>query len=93
MAAMSNYFLIATGETDNHVRALVKQVDKELKSRGVAPHHREGEDNYNWVLLDFFDVIVHLFRRPVRDYYDLESLWGDAPRVELELSDGPGATD
>lgn len=92
MAAMSDFFLIAGGQTDNHVRALVKQLDRELKQRGVAPVHREGEQNYNWVLLDFFDVIVHLFRRPVREYYDLERLWGDAPELELELPDEPAST-
>lgn len=87
LPAMSDYFLIASATTENHVRALLKSLSRELAVHGLRPVHREGEDTCNWVLLDFFDVVVHLFRRPVREYYDLERLWGDAP--EVELSDSP----
>lgn len=89
LAAMSDFFLIASAATDNHVRALLKSLSRELAKHGVKPIHREGEDAANWVLLDFFDVVVHLFRRPVRRYYDLEHLWGDAPELELGLESPP----
>jgi ribosome-associated protein len=85
VGAMSDYFVIASGVTENHVRALCERLERDLTPLGARPFHREGFDNCNWVLLDYFDVVVHLFRRPVRRYYDLERLWGDAPTLELGL--------
>ncbi|MCX7020714.1 MAG: ribosome silencing factor [bacterium] len=85
IGAMSDYFVIASGFTDNHVRALCERIERDLAPKGVKLIHREGFENCNWVLLDYFDVVVHIFRRPVRQYYDLERLWGDAPELELGL--------
>jgi ribosome-associated protein len=85
VGAMSDYFVISSGVTENHVRALCERLERDLAPRGVKPLHREGFETCNWVLLDYFDVVVHLFRRPVRRYYDLERLWGDAPTLELGL--------
>ncbi|OGD72426.1 MAG: ribosome silencing factor [Candidatus Coatesbacteria bacterium RBG_13_66_14] len=85
IAAMSDYFVIASGVTENHVRALCERIERDLAPRGAKPLHREGLETWNWVLLDYFDVVVHIFRRPVRRYYDLERLWGDAPALELGL--------
>lgn len=83
IGAMSDYFVIASGATENHVRALCERIERELARIGVKPLHREGCQTWNWVLLDYFDVVVHIFRRPVRTYYDLERLWGDAPGLDL----------
>ena len=85
IGAMSDYFIIASGVTDSHVRALCERIERDLTLRGAKPLHREGLETWNWVLLDYFDVVVHVFRRPVRQYYDLERLWGDAPELELGL--------
>jgi ribosome-associated protein len=88
VGAMSDYFVIASGNTDNHVRALCERIEQDLSRQGASPLHREGQETWNWVLLDYFDVVVHVFRRPVRRYYDLERLWGDAPSLELGLEGG-----
>jgi len=79
---MSEFFVIATGTSVNHVRALVERVKRGLREKKIRPVHHEGEDTYNWVLLDYFDVVVHVFRKPVRRYYNLEKLWGDAPQLD-----------
>jgi ribosome-associated protein len=84
LIVITDYFVIASGTSDRHVRTLVEEVEKVLRSRGTKPVRREGEDRATWVLLDFFDVVVHVFGPEERDYYDLERLWRDAPVVEWE---------
>ena len=84
LIVITDYFVIASGTSDRHVRTLVEEVEKALRSRGTKPVRREGEDRATWVLLDFFDVVVHVFGPEERDYYDLERLWRDAPVVQWE---------
>lgn len=94
----SDFFLIASGRSDVHVKALFRHIQTELAQTGIAPISIEGQDHCRWVLMDFGVVIVHLFYEPLREVYDLERLWGDAPRADLKLpenpppsGDGPGA--
>lgn len=78
------YFVIATGTTDRHVRSIADEVEDQLReTAGVKPIGREGEREGKWVLLDFGDVVVHVFQPDERDFYRLEKLWADAPRVPL----------
>lgn len=87
------YFVLATGRTDRQVRTIADEVEKVLREQaGVKPLGREGEREGRWVLLDFGDVVVHVFQPEERDFYRLEKLWSDAPRVELpESVTGPRA--
>ena len=82
---VTDYFVICTGEVNMQVRAIVNHVEKEmrklLRERAV---HREGYESLNWVLLDYVDVVVHVFRPSFREYYRLEELWGDAERIDIE---------
>ena len=81
------YFVLATGRTDRQVRTIADEVEKVLRERaGVKPLGREGERDARWVLLDFGDVVVHVFQPEEREFYRLEKLWSDAPRVELPES-------
>jgi len=81
------YFVLATGRTDRQVRSIADEVEKVLRERaGVKPLGREGERDARWVLLDFGDVVVHVFQPDEREFYRLEKLWSDAPRVELPES-------
>jgi ribosome-associated protein len=79
-----DYFIICTGEVNTHVRAIInhieKEIRKELRDRAL---YREGYESLNWVLLDYVDVVVHVFRPSFRDYYRLEDLWSDAERVDI----------
>jgi ribosome-associated protein len=81
---MSDYFLIATGTSDTHVRAIAQHVEIEMKKGGAPAHHVEGVEQGRWALLDFVDVVVHVFHPTLRQFYQLERLWGDARSVALE---------
>ena len=78
---MTDYFVIASGTSDTHVRALGNHVQDELREQGQRAHHVEGLSQGRWVLLDYVDVVVHLFHPTLRDYYRLERLWSDAEVV------------
>ncbi|GAA4236564.1 ribosome silencing factor [Postechiella marina] len=82
-----DYFVICEGTSNTQVNAIVnsiqKKVSKELKDN---PWHVEGADNAEWVLLDYVNVAVHVFQKHIREYYDIESLWGDAKTTVIETS-------
>ena len=84
LIVITDYFVIASGGSERQVRTIVEEVEKSLRGLGMKPVRREGEDDRRWVLLDFFDIVVHVFAQEEREYYDLERLWGDAPTLEWE---------
>lgn len=77
----TDYFVIASGTSDTHVRALAEKVMEAMARDDGKPHHVEGLSAGRWVLLDYVDVVVHVFHPTVRDFYQLERLWADAPVV------------
>lgn len=77
----TDYFLICSGANERQVQAIAGAVDATLRERKVRPLHQEGANGGNWVLLDYGDFIVHVFRDEIRRFYALERLWGDAPEV------------
>ena len=77
----TDFFIIASGTSDTHVRALADSVVEALKESGQRPHHIEGLPGGLWVLLDFVDFVVHVFHPTLREFYQLERLWADAPAV------------
>ncbi|MAH81651.1 MAG: ribosome silencing factor [Flavobacteriaceae bacterium] len=79
-----DYFLICNGTSNTHVKAIVSSVQKTVsKSIKEKPFHIEGEDNGEWVLIDYIDVVVHVFQKQVREHYNLKSLWGDAISTKI----------
>ncbi len=80
---VTDYFVIATGGTDRQVRTIAEEVEDRLRDAGLRVKGREGESEAKWVLLDFGDVVVHVFQPAEREFYRLERLWSDAPRVPL----------
>jgi len=82
LIVITDYFVIASGETERQVRTIVEEVEKALRDLGRKPVRREGETEGRWVLLDYVDVVVHVFAEEEREYYDLERLWRDAPRID-----------
>ena len=77
--AVADFFVICSGNSDTHIAAIAESVDHEVnKTDGQNPWHREGLNNKIWVLLDYVDVVVHVFNHDNREFYSLESLWGDA---------------
>ena len=83
ISSITDYFVIASGSSEPHVRAISEQIIDTLREdHGVSPSAKDGTLQTGWLVLDFFDVIVHVMRKDVRKRYDLEGLWGDAPRVK-----------
>ena len=79
---IADYFIIMTGLSMPHLRALSEEIEKKLDEKGVKPHHIEGITS-NWRLMDYTSVLVHLFIREARELYALERLWGDAERIDI----------
>lgn len=84
ISSVCDFLVIASGEADMHVKAIARAVDDGLREAGVKPYHLEGINEGNWVLLDYIDVVVHVFLEPTRKFYALEKLWGDAPIEEIK---------
>lgn len=84
LTLIADYFVICSGRSDVHIESIAERIEERLLERKVRLHHREGERGSRWVLLDFGDVVVHIFDEESRRYYDLEQLWGDAPTVDLD---------
>jgi len=81
--AVADYFVICTGTSDTHIAAIADSVLEEVrKTMNTEGTHSEGMTNREWILIDYLDVVVHIFNRDRRAFYDLESLWGDAVRIE-----------
>jgi ribosome-associated protein len=85
LSLLADYFLVASGNSDRHVRALADRIEEVGREAKIRPLHREGEREARWILLDYGDVVVHLFEPETRAYYNLVGLWADAPRVEVEV--------
>lgn len=84
LLVVTDYFVIATGRTDIQVRAIADEVEHGLLERGgIKPIGREGADEGKWVLLDYGDLVIHVFQPQERAFYRLEKLWSDAPRLSL----------
>jgi ribosome-associated protein len=81
LIVITDYFVIASGQTDRQVKTIVEEVERAVRDLGEKPVRREGDASSCWVLLDYIDVVVHVFAQEEREYYDLERLWRDAPRL------------
>ena len=80
---IADYFIICSGRSDRQVQSIAQGIEEYLGKEGITPFSVEGQTRGQWVLMDFSDVIVHIFYQPVREFYDLEGLWSHAPRVNL----------
>jgi ribosome-associated protein len=82
LSSVTDFFVIATASSEPHLRAIESEIlDSLEKDHALRPNNLEGTSQTSWIVADFFDVIVHLMKTEVRERYDLEGLWGDAPRV------------
>ncbi len=93
VSSATDYFVVASGTSDTHVRAIAEHVLEELRKEGVRTHHVEGLQAGRWVLLDYVDFVVHVFHPVLREFYQLERLWSDADVIPVEgvPTEGEGA--
>jgi ribosome-associated protein len=85
ISTLTDYFLIVEGNVDKHVIALAKEIIRKLKEEGETPLHVEGLDQGEWVVIDYLEVVIHLFKPGLRDKYRLEELWREGKIVDLHL--------
>jgi len=81
---VTDWFLIASGDSDTHTRAIAENIMERMRESGFRPTGVEGKAGATWILLDYVTLVIHVFLPRVRDYYELERLWGDAPAVAVE---------
>jgi ribosome-associated protein len=82
LTSIADFFLIASGHSSRQVQAISRHVSERMREEGFKPYGVEGVQEGHWVLMDYGDVVIHLFYQPVREIYDLEGLWIEAPRIE-----------
>lgn len=87
LSSITDFFVICSADSDRQVKAIADEVDEKLSTQGIKCFHREGYETLNWILLDYFDVILHVFKAEARNYYNLEKFWGDAPIIEVKDED------
>ena len=83
LEAVSDYFVIVSAASEVQVKAIADHVEDTLREKGLKPWHVEGREGRHWMLLDYIDVVVHVFHEKTREYYLLERLWGDAKKIEI----------
>lgn len=83
LCSFTDHFLIASASTERQVRAIAEKIEERLAKVQARMLHREGYEEARWILLDYNDFVVHIFDEETRSYYDLEGLWGDAPKRRL----------
>jgi ribosome-associated protein len=88
---MTDFFLIASGTSDTHARAIGEHIMEEMKKEGFRANHVEGLEKGRWVLVDFVDFVVHIFHPTLRNFYQLERLWADAEQIPVDADKGTGA--
>ena len=85
LTTMCDYFIICTGGSSLHVKALCDNVEEKMKEEGTSPIHNEGVNTAAWLLMDYGDVVVHIFDRESASFYNLERLWADAPKLDIQF--------
>ena len=85
LSILTDYFIIATGASSKQVKAIVDEIDDKTHRAGASVRHMEGYADAHWVLMDFGDIIVHIFDKENREFYNIERVWGDAPVVHVAL--------
>jgi ribosome-associated protein len=83
LSSFADYFIICSGTSDRQVQSIAASIHENLKNYGIVPLGIEGENSGKWVLMDYEDVIIHVFYEPIREFYDIERLWPDAPRMDV----------
>lgn len=84
VTTLADYFIICTGTSSTHVKTLADEVDEKIDAAGELTYHKEGYQSASWVLLDYGDVVVHVFYGETRDFYNLEHLWSDSERIDID---------
>lgn len=83
IASFASYFILCTGDSSRQMQAIADEVEQRLRACGIRPSHVEGYRNAEWILMDYLDLVVHIFSKSARAYYDLERLWRDGEKLDI----------
>jgi ribosome-associated protein len=83
IASFANHFLLCTGDSSRQMQAIADEIEAKLKAIGIRPSHVEGYQNAEWILMDYLDLVIHIFSKDARIYYDLERLWRDGKKLDV----------
>lgn len=83
LTIIADYFIIANGTSSTHARSLADEVEFRLKEQGLEPRQIQGNNGSNWIILDYSDVVIHIFNKEMREFYNLERLWQDGSEVDI----------
>jgi ribosome-associated protein len=84
IASFASYFVLCTGDSSRQMQAIADEVEQRMRARGIRPAHVEGYQNAEWILMDYIDLVVHIFSKNARAYYDLERLWRDGKKLDID---------
>lgn len=84
IASFASFFLFCTGDSSRQLQAIADEIQKRLRKSGIRPAHIEGYQNSEWILLDYFDLVIHIFSKEARAFYDLERLWRDGKKLDAK---------
>ena len=84
LSSLTDYFIICTSDSGPQTRAIANHIKKELRREKIKPFQIEGLDYLEWVLMDYFDIVIHIFKKETREFYDIERLWGDAKIIKID---------
>jgi len=87
LAEFTDYFVIISADIDQHLKAIADYIIDSLRDLGVRPHHVEGMSEQRWILVDYIDVVVQILLPEVRQFYELEALWGEAETISIEFNE------
>ena len=84
IASFASYFIFCTGDSSRQIQAVADEIEKQLRDAGIRPSHVEGYQNSEWILMDYFDLVIHIFSKNARAFYDLERLWRDGKKLNAQ---------
>ena len=84
LSSLTEYFIICSSDSEPQTRSIMNHIKKELSKKKIKPYQVEGLDYCDWVLMDYFDVVIHIFKKEIRDFYNIERLWGDAKITKIK---------
>lgn len=84
IASFAGYFIFCTGDSSRQIQAIADEIEKRLKKAGIRSSHIEGYRNSEWILMDYFDLVIHIFSKEARAFYDLERLWRDGKKLDVD---------
>ena len=84
LSSLTDYFIICTSDSEPQTKAIASYIRKELSKKKIKPYQIEGLDYLEWVLIDYFDIVIHIFKKETREFYNIEKLWGDAKTIKIK---------